>query len=180
MTRFRFKDIEDLGKHMYQLANKEYKVVTAILLYEDADILIENLVGHENVKFQGSDLDNAINNECDEGVCVTLDTELILSVSPALKHDETENSKQCDHICPDVVFYSGDTNPNLIIQSNTSNTHEIILENYYEENECGDCCGDCSDCKYKKDFNTITDTLGLLDYVVNQLDDNGIENGLFS
>lgn len=171
MERRNFDDFAELGNYMYELANEESQVVTAVLLCDDAIKLIKWLILYDDVTVGSISIENEDYHGYDKEFYITLDTDLVLDVVPAYQLQTDKTAEGYLPLESDVVLYGGDVSSKLALQNTYGNKHEIVIENY-DEDECGDCCGDCSNCPHSETSETVAGALGLLNYILNHLGDN--------
>lgn len=172
MERKIFNDFAELGNHMYELASEKSQVVTAVLLYEDAIDLIKWLMLYDDVSVGSINVENEDYHGYDNEFYITLDTDLVLDVVPAYQLQTDKTAEGYLTLESDVVLYGGDTSSKLATQNTYDNKYEIVIKNYDDNNECGDCCGDCSNCYHRETSKTISRALNLFDFILNHLGDN--------
>ena len=168
MDKLRIPDYDELGNLMFTLADEEAKVVTAVLTFEDASELLKWLLFYDEVSVGSIDLQNEDYAGYDKEYLVTIDTDLVVDVSPAYN---TSESKYFMHDT-DIALFGEDVESELLHNINAEIEYGIECGNYDEDGGCGDCCGDCSNCESREKSQKICDSLELLAYILGHLYDN--------
>ena len=171
MERRKFNDYAELSNHMYRLASEESQVVTAVLLCDEAVNLIKWLMLYDDVTVGSINIEKEDYHGYDKEFYITLDTDLILDVVPAYQPPTDKTVEGYTTPESDIMLYGGDTSSKLATQNTYGNKYEIIIEDYNDD-ECGDCCEDCSNCPHRDAEGAIAETLNLLDSILNHLGDN--------
>lgn len=168
MDKLRIPDYDELGNLMFTLANENAKVVTAVLTFDDASELLKWLLFFDEVSVGSIDLQNEDYAGYNKEYLVTIDTDLVVDVSPAYN---TSESKYFMHDT-DIALFGEDVESELLHNINAEIEYGIEFGNYDEDGGCGDCCGDCSNCESREKSQKICDSLELLVYILGHLYDN--------
>lgn len=161
MDRLFFDDIAELGNFMYESADEQSLTVSSVMFYDKAVELIRWLTTYDDITVGSINIENEDYNGYNKEFYVTLDSDLILDVTPAYKFKTEKTSAGYTDIDADLILYDGDANSRIAIQSECLNKFEIVFEE-----ECEDSNYDCSVCSHC-DFEII-EMLKLLDYILNQ------------
>ena len=160
MEIVKFKDLAELGDYIYSLATDESETVTAVMFREDTLKLFEILLEHKNIDIG----DIEIWNETDyyEEYYISLTDDLHLDIAPVHKYGEIHSAES------DVVLFSGDVSSKIIAENPDSIHLEIEISNDTDDasdDDCGNCCEDCSNCRKKEQSQTIESALNFWDYI---------------
>lgn len=161
MDRLFFDDIAELGNFMYESADEKSLTVSSVMFYDKAVELIRWLMTYDDITVGSINIENEDYNGYNKEFYVTLDSDLILDVTPAYKFKTEKTSAGYTDIDADLILYDGDANSRIAIQNECLNKFEIVFEE-----ECEDSNYDCSVCSHC-DFEII-EMLKLLDYILNQ------------
>lgn len=170
MIKQKFSSLLDFSDYIYELAKDEFKTVTVALCYEDAAELIGCFMLHDDIII-GNTNKNEISHDYNQVFYITLDADLILNI---MTSNQSVYDKATDVYLTfdsDVFFCEEDSNLESTFQNIYGNRCEFIIDNYNYTDECGNCCGDCSNCQYKESSETIANEIELIDYIYNHIDE---------
>lgn len=161
MDRIFFYDIAELGNFMHESAEDESLTVSSVMLYDKAVELIRWLMTYDDITVGSINIENEDYNGYKKEFYITLDSDLILDVTPAYKFKTEKSSAGYTDIDADLILYDGDANSRIAIQSECLNKFEIVFDE-----ECED--SDYDDSTYSHYNFEIIEILKLLDYILNQ------------
>ena len=161
MDRIFFYDIAELGNFMYESAEDESLTISSVMLYDKAVELIRWLMTYDDITVGSINIENEAYNGYKKEFYITLDSDLILDVTPAYKFKTEKSSAGYTDIDADLILYDGDANSRIAIQSECLNKFEIVFDE-----ECED--SDYDDSTYSHYNFEIIEILKLLDYILNQ------------
>lgn len=170
IEQLRFNDLAEFGDYIYELVNKTFQTVTAVLFYDDAIELIKWFMLYEDITVGGVEIENSDYHGHNKEFYVTLNKDLILEVVPASQLQINESADKYFYANSDIIFYNEDVSSKIITQNNHCDKYKLVIGDYENENICGDCCGDCTNCFQIESSKDITETLALMDYILNHLD----------
>lgn len=166
MEKLQFNDIADLGNFMYELATKESQDACAILTYEKTSELLKWLLQYDDVKATFIELEHEEYNGYDKEFYIVLDTDLEIHIEQA--YDEKD--KIILGVDETGVLLCEEEKIEEFINANEA-YYSFIIEFVGKEDNCGDCCEDCSNCPYKESSIAISMALDYLSHLLNHEND---------
>lgn len=184
-----FDSIIDLGCHMYDVAESG-KTITAVVFEEVAEELWRWLSDYDETKTGVIFIHGDYNKE----YYVTFTNEFVFSIVPVFMDEGKMLSAETD-----IMLFDGDVS-NKIALGNNCEQYEIVYEDddddiysvllddefdglydfdeddeiydFFEEDDedCGECCGDCSNCERGLAVEAIGAALNYFSYILNQYD----------
>ena len=181
-----FDSIIDLGCHMYDVAEGG-KTITAVVFEEGAEELWQWLIDYDETKTGVI----FIHGDYKKEYYVTLTDEFVLSIVPVFMDEGKMLSVETD-----IMLFDGDVS-NKIALGNNCEQQEIVyadddddifdllfddevydfdeddeIYDFFEEDDedCGECCEDCSNCERRLAVEAIGAALDYFSYILNQYD----------
>ena len=151
-----FDSIIDLGCHMYDVAEGG-KTITAVVFEEVAEELWRWLSDYDETKTGVI----FIHGDYKKEYYVTFTNEFVLSIVPVFMDEGKMLSAETD-----IMLFDGDVS-NKIALGNNCEQYEIVYE---DDEDCGECCGDCSNCERGLAVEAIGAALNYFSYILNQYD----------
>lgn len=163
MEILEFNDIAELGNFMYELADEQNSVVSSVFFYDKATELIRWLMTYEDITIGSISIENEDYSGYDKEFYITLDSDLVLDVTPAYQYNSSKTSKGYKDIEADLILYDEDVNSRVAIQSKCLNKFEID----FKEDDCSECCicNACHNCQPAENSTTVLRLIDLFDYI---------------
>lgn len=156
MKEKHFEDYIDLGCYMYDIATNE-ESISSVLFFDDAVELMQDLLEYGDVYVGNILIDSNYARE----YYVTLTDELVLNIVPVFDSNNDIVEEQVDY-----MLFDEDASSKIAVH-NKCEQYEIVYGDY-EDNVCGDCCEDCSNCQRRMTTEALDMALDILDYVLNR------------
>lgn len=161
MDILNFENIYQFSEFLYNLAQKEL-TLTAVVHYEKAKDLLFFLSQYDDVELESINLQHENYDGYDKEYYVTLTSELELYIESVYDGD---NIKEC---YSDKIFYFEDVNSKIAIANECDCEYEIdFYPEDEDDDECGDCCYDCSNCPLSEKNEAIASALDFLSFIFN-------------
>lgn len=161
MEIVKFRNLAKLGEFIYNLATEESETVVTVMFREDTLNLFKILLEYEDIDVGDIEIWN--NTDYYEEYYLYLTDDLQLKIEPVHKYGEIHTAK-CD-----VVLFANDVSANLIFENPDSIHLEIKISNDVtdsdSDDDCGNCCEDCSNCRKKEQSQVIESALNFWDYI---------------
>jgi hypothetical protein len=163
MDKLTFTDIADLGNYMYELASGEGQNVCAALSYEYSAQLLKWLLQYDDVTANFIELHDEEWNNYDKEFYIVLGTDLEIHIEPAYRDNKVIGNDYID------VFLCGKENISEIAPENQC---DYVFEiEFDDDDECGDCCEDCSNCPHRAVSESLSMALDFLEHILNHQND---------
>jgi len=146
MEILKFKDIEDLYSFMCAISQGEEKNITAVLNYDDAVELMRCFLDDVIVEVGHLEIGEYDYNGYDKEYYVSIDTDLILDVCPAMPH----YNKEFGYVPvqeADIILYGGDVKQSIVSINDAKESFQIEIDDEDDELliECSGQCPLCSE-----------------------------------
>lgn len=139
-----FQDVYELGSHMYHCSERHRMITCAVLFYDEVIKLAKMLMSDDGVKIASISIKPQ--DDYKREYYVTLDYDCSLYIEPVWREGE------CLKNDVDIMYFDGGANSSVSF-ANDCEKYEICIideeddeEEYIEEDDCGECCADCSLC----------------------------------
>ena len=158
MNYIYFEDFAGVGNYIYKTA-LEKNSISAVLLYDETIEMMKWLFEYEDIKTGNILIERNYGRE----YYVTLNTDLTLDIEPVFDINGNIQTKNVEK-----MLFCGDVSSSIALNNLDSKQYEIKIE---ENNDCGDCCFDCSNCPHKNTSEALAAALDFVDYLFNHFDE---------
>lgn len=128
MDRLIFKNITELGDFMYESAYKQSATISSVLFYDKMIKLFRWLITYEDITIGNINIENKNYSGYNREFYVTLDSNLVLDITPVYQSKISKTSVDYRDIKTDLILYDGDVNSRIAIQNKCMKKFEIVFE----------------------------------------------------
>lgn len=166
MEMIYFTDYAELGEYLYNLASK-YKTTSVVLFKKDIIGLLRWLMEYDEIELGHIEIKDEFVDSYSKEYYLTIDDDLSVTIEPVYDEDT-------DTIIPcysDIILFDGNVSSKIAIENEDCIQVEISIADYDNEDSCGDCCYDCSNCPKAMASQAISNALSFIDYIFNHYND---------
>lgn len=168
MEKIEFLDYAELGEYIYELAIEDKKTVSVVMFRNDIVGLLRWLMEYDEIDLGHIEIKDEIIDGYGKEYYLTLDKNLNVEIEPVYEED-TKTIISC---YADIVLFDGNASSRIAIENENCEQIEISLpENDDDEDSCGECACDCTNCPKAMSSQAIAGTLSFIDYLLNHIDD---------
>lgn len=153
-----FDDFAELGNYIYETV-LEGNSISAVLLYDETIEMMKWLFEYDDIKTGNILIERNYGRE----YYVTLKTDFTLDIEPVFDMDGNIQTKNVNE-----MLFCGDVANSIALHNSDCEQYEIRIE---KDDDCGDCCFDCSNCPHKNTSEALTAALDFVDYLFNHFDE---------